>query len=394
VFGGLHFRTGSQQFSRTKIFPGEASFRGSVGRGVLDDVSNSVLKGKDVVIIGMGATAIDNATRALFAGAKSITFVARNPRPVHTMAATYLWYKQFDPRAVLDQSWLPARINEFAAILRKAWKVTDSSFQETYETFVNIAGVEHIRFTNGFFATRGDAVLLGIKYGLVKIVKGEVASLNEDSIVLANGESLHADVLFKCLGYGVDRSLLKGHVIVNGWFVDMLSNVTSTLGTDFCHGTKLSGPLIADSRLCLANVHYMDVFNKIAAFYISHPDVWKKINSENFSFYCQCDPSNHDYLEMGKLFGRAAFSDPELAQYIITLITERSTFDDNILNHDEFLRRDKLDWERTSKYLSDMTGKPLVPYPYEDEFKQAATLWRQKDPVDVVDKLKATTEQK
>ncbi len=360
VFGGLHFRTGFQQFSRTKIFPGEASFSGSVGRGVLDDVSNSALNGKDVVIVGMGATAIDNVTRALFAGAKSITIVARQPRPVFTMAATYLLLKQFDPRAVLDQSWLPARSNEFAAIVRKAWEATDSSFQETCGSFVNIAGVEHIRFTNGLFAARGDAVLLGIKYGLVKIVKGEVVSLSADSIVLANGESLHADVFFKCLGYEVDRGLLQGHVIVNGWFVDMLPNITTTLGTDFCHGSKLCGPLVADSRLFVANVHYVDFFNKIAAFYMNHPDVWKKINTENFSFYCQCDPSNHDIFEFGKVFGRAFFSDPELAQYLIKLMTERSTFEDNILNHDEFLRRDKLDWQRIAKYLSDMTGRHFM----------------------------------
>jgi hypothetical protein len=73
-----------------------------------------------------------------------------------------------------------------------------------------------ILLQNGFDPYRSDTLLMAHKYGVLKFVQ--------------------------CLGYGADKGLMKGHTIVEGYYVDGQVNVTHMIGIDAVLGSKFYGP--------------------------------------------------------------------------------------------------------------------------------------------------------
>jgi cation diffusion facilitator CzcD-associated flavoprotein CzcO len=71
------FCTGSLQRPRNPALPGEAAFGGPVVLGLGSAVNSLAFAGKVVVIVGMGAFAIENARLAMLGGAAHVHMVAR-----------------------------------------------------------------------------------------------------------------------------------------------------------------------------------------------------------------------------------------------------------------------------------------------------------------------------
>ena len=75
---GVWIRTGALSSPRRLEFPGEGNFEGPIAYGVQNDTADIDYRGKKVVIVGIGATAMENAVEAHRRGAESVTFVARH----------------------------------------------------------------------------------------------------------------------------------------------------------------------------------------------------------------------------------------------------------------------------------------------------------------------------
>jgi len=82
--------TGGLQVPRRVSFRGEENFTGDNIMGVNGQIDKVDLKNKNVVIIGMGAFAVENARTSLLAGASHVTIVARNLNLVLPRLLLYL----------------------------------------------------------------------------------------------------------------------------------------------------------------------------------------------------------------------------------------------------------------------------------------------------------------
>ncbi len=219
----LWVRTGSLNSPRRLEFDGEENFSGPIAYGIQNDTREVDYRGQDVVIVGMGATAMENAVHAYKQGAKSVTFIARHR-------------KFFFPRKALNEvniqglSLMPSLFNSYR---KSGWKKImaivkkhhdDSGLTEQYKaTTQKDESGEHdlIPLHNGFAVASDDFFFLH-QIGFLKIVDGEVVTLGEDSVLIANKseetEEIKAGIFIKCLGYNTDRSLLAGRTMVEGIF--------------------------------------------------------------------------------------------------------------------------------------------------------------------------------
>jgi hypothetical protein len=371
-FSGLHIRTGFQHNPRPIFFQNEKAFKGIRGFGMKDDIALSDLKGKEVVVIGAAPTAIDNAHRAVVAGAKRVTIVYRRaPRVFYTAYAFYLMSGLFTPDTLTNPDFLPSTYKKIVAALKKGWSATGNDFLNDCGFFIDIAGETHFRSTNGVDAFRTDSVLLAAKYGLVQFVKGEVDSLGEREVHLRDGKSLPCDVLVQSIGYKEELSLLKGHPTVGGFFVDGRANVTHFVGVDRVIGTKVYGPKTPEMMIYAPNVYNLEGFDSVAAYYLKHPEQFAQyITSPLFSSVV--DVENFDVFEPSKLLPKVLHSGHDDAVKIIFgLLAERKAMRDQLLPPKKFLQLNKLEWDKLSALLAERTGKPLVPYPYLEELVAA-----------------------
>ena len=72
------FCTGGLQTPRDVQLPGEHEFGGDVILGINSQVDHTLLEGRRVAVLGMGAFAVENARTALLRGATHVTMVARH----------------------------------------------------------------------------------------------------------------------------------------------------------------------------------------------------------------------------------------------------------------------------------------------------------------------------
>ena len=78
TFASVHVRTGSLSTPRKPSFPGIEKYKGRWCMGVSNGLEAMPVKGNNVLVIGMGAFAIENAKRAIELGAKKVTLLSRS----------------------------------------------------------------------------------------------------------------------------------------------------------------------------------------------------------------------------------------------------------------------------------------------------------------------------
>jgi cation diffusion facilitator CzcD-associated flavoprotein CzcO len=98
--------TGGLQQPRRGVLPNEELFKGDICYGVSGAPDRIDMKGKDVVVLGMGAFAVENARECLFRGARHVTMVARRRNLIFPKLFGYLFFSaeaDFEPRTVAEQ---------------------------------------------------------------------------------------------------------------------------------------------------------------------------------------------------------------------------------------------------------------------------------------------------
>jgi thioredoxin reductase len=370
IFAGLHLRTGSQAKPRNISIRGQEKFEGARSFGIRNDVKLEQLKDRSVVILGGGATSTDNAIRAVLAGAKSVTVVARHQRFLFPSFATYLLLGLASDELLQNPSYCVESYVKAGQAMDKAWKESGAEAIVDRSRMIEIHGQRHYKCVNGFDSFRSDPLLVAYYYGLIKFLVDEPTALTASTVELKSGSSLNCDVLLQCYGYDSDDSLLQGHTILGTLFVDSSPNVTQFVGADRVSGTKLFGPLIPDASLLVPNFFAAQPFDEIAIYYQSHPEEFEGFLKSPM-FTSVLDPANFDSFEAVRLLPKVLFSGQASAQFVIKSLGQRREMRSKLLPIKQFLEFNRREWLTWSTLMAERTGKPLMKYPFEEEWNAA-----------------------
>ncbi|WP_309131777.1 NAD(P)/FAD-dependent oxidoreductase [Brevibacterium sp.] len=256
----LVLATGMSGKPNVPKFPGQDVYRGEQQHSS-QHPGPDAYAGKKVVVIGSNNSAFD-ICGALYEHGADVTMVQRSS--THIVKSDSLMdiglgdlYSEraleagvTTEKADLIFASLPYRImHEFQIPLYEKIKERDKDFYDRLEA----AGfdldfgddgsglfLKYLRRGSGYYIDVGAAEL--VADGKVKLAKGQVDHLTEDSVVLTDGTELEADLIVYATGYGS----------MNGWAADLISQEVADrvgkcwgLGSDT---TKDPGPWEGEQR--------------------------------------------------------------------------------------------------------------------------------------------------
>jgi putative flavoprotein involved in K+ transport len=256
----LILATGMSGKPNVPDFPGMDRFRGDQHHSSAHPGPDAYA-GKKVVVIGSNNSAFD-ICGALWEKDADVAMVQRSSTHIvksdslMDIGLGALYSEQAVAggmsieKADLVFASLPYRImHEFQIPLYEQMRERDRDFYDRLEA----AGFDHdwgddgsglfmkyLRRGSGYYIDVGSAEL--VANGDVKLVRGQVGELTEDSVVLQDGTSLQADLVVYATGYGS----------MNGWAADLISpEVADKVGKVWGLGsdtTKDPGPWEGEQR--------------------------------------------------------------------------------------------------------------------------------------------------
>jgi putative flavoprotein involved in K+ transport len=242
------------------VLPGQDVFRGDQHHSSAHPGPDAY-RGKRCVVIGSNNSAFD-ICGALWENGADVTMVQRSSTHIvrsdslMEIGLGALYSEQAvaggmtTEKADLTFASLPYRImHEFQIPLYDQMRERDADFYQRLEA----SGFDHdwgedgsglfmkyLRRGSGYYIDVGAADL--VANGDVALVQGQVDHLTEDSVVLADGTELPADLVVYATGYGS----------MNGWAADLISQeVADRVGKVWGHGsgtTKDPGPWEGEQR--------------------------------------------------------------------------------------------------------------------------------------------------
>ena len=374
VFRELHIRTGSltdHAGGLAALGIDDSTFTGIAARGIANDVDEATLEGADVVIVGLGAFAVENVRRSLAAGAKSITVLSRKAdKLLFPEAATFVLRHTLNacPGGIPTQDELDAMWARVFDLVKTG--ATVAGLEEILlndNTVSLVQGKEHFVFSNGLPAMSSNVLLLGAAYGLVDIRIDQLASLSASQVTTKSGATLPCDVLLTCLGFGTSDTLLAGHTVTDAWFVDGCRNITHNLRGDRVNGSNIIGPRAElASNFLISYYEDADEYERsLRRICDAPPSVYQEIVDMD-PVSSPTDVASVDYFTTLVLSDKLLrSSDPEIIRILENNRTARTALYDLILPGDVFWQRDAAAWNTISTHLAHQTGTPTpIPYPF------------------------------
>jgi len=195
----IYSAAGRQGFVNKKVFPGEEKFSGTVVQGVSGDIDDLDYKDKNVVIVGAGSFAVENARTACEKGASLVTIVARGNQFVMPRAV----------EAMLERNYHICTPTQRDLVVDNAMKMYNLiendplASREALDDWLN----------NGKSFTAvptSDVYFLLRALGKLKVALGVPQDFTENSVITSNGLTAPADILIKCTGFTRDLEFDQG----------------------------------------------------------------------------------------------------------------------------------------------------------------------------------------
>eukprot|EP00656_Telonema_subtile_P055640 TRINITY_DN8675_c0_g1_i4.p1 TRINITY_DN8675_c0_g1~~TRINITY_DN8675_c0_g1_i4.p1 ORF type:complete len:1250 (+),score=219.87 TRINITY_DN8675_c0_g1_i4:292-4041(+) len=191
---------------RTVSFPGEERFGGTVCYGMGGEVSTVGFEHARVVIVGMGAFAVENTRTALEHGAGQITVLCRRIGAVCPLVVDYLNFVR-----PVDQQLRHGRSGSIQVL--RAW----------HGLHRQVGAELPLGVDQGLFApprhtiSVSDIWFLAHHYGMLDVRVATVDSLSPGTVHTSEG-LIVADVLIKCVGYVTNTRVadMVGKSTMNG----------------------------------------------------------------------------------------------------------------------------------------------------------------------------------
>merc|ERR1712151_134734 len=176
-------------------WPGQNKFKGVIASGTNDNLAAVDWRGKNVIVVGMGAFAIENARTALEHGAAHVTVVVRRHGTVCPKIIDYLnFVKPFDENFQHDTATNIKQMRQWSDLYRKSGATIPECWPEE---------IKH----EGHTISVSDLWFVGHHMKKLCTKVGVVERFDETGMFLADGSYLKADVVIPCIGFTRNTTL-------------------------------------------------------------------------------------------------------------------------------------------------------------------------------------------
>ena len=177
-------------------FPNEVKFKGEIIYGVENDTRSMQWKDKNILIVGAGAFATENARTALELGAKKVTVLSRRRGSVCPLIVDYLnFIRPYDTQFAHDS----AGSNKIFQKWRRAFKDCKVTEPECWQ--------EGLLSPKGHTISVSDLWFVGHYYGLLETQLGEIQDVSDTHVITTNGLRIDCDVIVKCTGFEKNHAI-------------------------------------------------------------------------------------------------------------------------------------------------------------------------------------------
>ena len=367
VFAQLHIRTGCLGRPIAHHgFRGQENFEGTIARGLGNDLSVHDFVGKRVIVLGLGAFAVENVRRALMGGAAAVTLLARRfNKPLFPEYATYLLRHSLQDDTPQDHAFFRAMWRRVYGVLSAAANAVQ--LQDVVLNKDNIRwvrGEPHITFDGGIPPMSCNVIYLAHHYGLCHIKRGEIDQLLGRVATTTAGEEIEVDIIIKAFGFDTEECLLKGHTVQDSWFVDGYANVTHNLRGDKVNGKGLLGCNVRCQNFLISYYEDAQEYERCIV----------RLNESRDSLVAlqEMEPSRSigdvsavDYFTTLELSAKLAdHEDGGIQRIMEENRAKRRALYEKLLPHDAFLQHDQQAWDRMARAFATKTGRDMLPYPF------------------------------
>lgn len=182
---------------RQVTWPGQSSFQGVLASGTNDNLAHVDWRGKRVVIVGMGAFAIENARTALEHGAEHVTVVVRRHGTVCPKIIDYLnFVKPFTEDFQHDTTTNIKQMRQWSALYRTSGATIPECWPEE---------IKH----EGHTISVSDLWFIGHHMGKLCTKVGAVDEFVSGGIMLNDGTFVQAEIVVPCIGFTRNTQLCE-----------------------------------------------------------------------------------------------------------------------------------------------------------------------------------------
>lgn len=174
---------------REVTWPNQAAFRGKLVAGISDRAAGIDWRDKNVVIIGMGAFAVENTRTALEGGARHVTVVSRRHGTVCPKIVDYLNF--ITP---YDEAFQHDKKSNFLNMMywKKTYELSGATQPECW-----MAKIKH----PGHTISVSDIWFVGHYLKKIETVIGEISGMTENGVTVDGRRQIPADIVVSAVGF-------------------------------------------------------------------------------------------------------------------------------------------------------------------------------------------------
>ena len=174
---------------RLMAWENQTAFQGEIFTGISDDAKDCDWRNKKVVIVGMGAFAVENARTALEGGAEHVTVVCRRHGTVCPKIIDYLNFA-----APYDEQFKHDKKSNMRNMLlwKKLYDLSGATQPECW-----MAKVKH----DGHTISVSDIWFIGHHLKKIATIEGRITGLDPNGVIVDNRRHVAADVVVNCIGF-------------------------------------------------------------------------------------------------------------------------------------------------------------------------------------------------
>ena len=328
-------------------WPDRSTFQGTIVGGISDQTKELDWRNKNVVVVGMGAFAIENARTALEGGARHVTVICRRHGTICPKIIDYLNFA-----TPYDDDFKHDKKSNIRNMMywKKLYQLSGATQPECW-----MGKIKHA----GHTISVSDIWFIAHYLKKIETISGEITDLYKNGVVVNGQQHIDADIIVNCIGFERNISMAKA---ICGYAETYNTNYVDK---DFMY---LADAYIDDdafnsffgSSVIEMVKFYMDVYIR----YFDNPEYEKMAGLDGIEKIPIEDRKWSDYIK-----GAAALilNDPELNQTARKQVAQRTK---NFLeNHnlEIYIAENKREWIDTHSMLAGklMKEEDCLPFVFE-----------------------------
>ena len=325
----------------------ESVFQGKIVAGVSDDMEGLDWRNKHVVIVGMGAFAVENARSALEGGARHVTVVCRRHGTVCPKIIDYLNFV-----TPYDDAFKHDKKSNLRNMMywKKLYDLSGATQPECW-----MGKIKH----EGHTISVSDIWFVGHYLKKIETITGEISGMTENGVVVDGRHQIEADIIVKCIGFErnapVARALSGYHEIYNN---NYLSKDFAYLADAYIDSDAFNS-LFGSSVVEMVKF-YIEVF----ILFFNNPEYGQMMNTEGIEKIPIEDRKWSHYIEGAMALIRNYPSIREIARKQVTQRTQNFLEAHDLEN---YIAENKREWIDIHSMLAGrpMTEEDCLPYIFE-----------------------------